>query len=184
MKTLLVADGTYEVSTSRIDFIAGTVINLLAILGSLETAVASAKSAQKTAGDDRATAETALRDALRSLIGILTDLLDPNSPLWDDFGLNRPGATVTPGQPAAPTLLKTGPTTVSATVPPVALATYYRWKMKIVGVDPEFRFAGRTSDPNIALTALPATGTLEVLCEAANEAGPGVASEVATLVLG
>ena len=69
-------------------------------------------------------------------------------------------------------------------MPPVPLATYYRWKMKIVGVDPEFRFAGRTNDPNIALTALPATGTLEVLCEAANEAGPGVASEVATLVLG
>jgi len=40
------------------------------------------------------------------------------------------------------------------------------------------------NDPNVIGTGLPATGTLEVICEAANEAGPGVASAVATPVLG
>ena len=183
VKTLLVADSTYEVSTARIDFTGDTIINLLAGFAALETAVATAKSAQKQADDDRQAADGDLRGAMRSLIGNLTDLLDPNSPKWDDFGLNRPGATTTPGQPAAPTLTKTGPTTVTASVPAVALATYYRWKTKIVGFDPEYRFAGRTNDPNTTFTALPATGSLEVICEAANEAGPGVASPKATLVL-
>jgi hypothetical protein len=38
--------------------------------------------------------------------------------------------------------------------------------------------------PLIILPGLPLTGTLEVTVEAANEAGPGVASAKATLVLG
>ena len=47
-----------------------------------------------------------------------------------------------------------------------------------------YRFAGRTNDPNTTLTGLPATGTLDVICEAVNEAGPGVASAMTSLVLG
>lgn len=184
VRGVLNADPTYEVDTARIHFTSDIITDMLGALPAVETAVAGAKSAQKTAGDNRGDADAALRGAIRSLIGILTGLLTPNSPLWDDFGLNRPGSTVTPGQPAAPTLAKTGADTATATVPSVSLATYYRWKYKIVGVDPEFRFAGRTADPMQMLSGLPLTGTLEVICEAANEAGPGVASEVASLVLG
>jgi hypothetical protein len=183
VKNLLTADISYEVETARIVFTALGLGTLLTPLGVAETTVAAAKSAQKSAGDDRGTAEETLRTALRSLIDVLAGLIPPDSPIWDDFGLNRPGAHTTPGQPAAPTLEKTGPTQVTATVPPVPLATYYRWKYRIAGVDPEFRFAGRTYDPVKILADLPLTGTLEVLCEAANEAGPGVPSEVATLEL-
>ncbi len=44
--------------------------------------------------------------------------------------------------------------------------------------------AGCMNDPNVSGTGLPVTDKLVVICEAANEAGPGMASEVATLVLG
>ena len=66
----------------------------------------------------------------------------------------------------------------------VPLATYYRWFSQLLGVDLEFRFMGTTQDPMIELPGQPATGTLNVKFQAANEAGPGKASPAGSLLLG
>lgn len=66
---------------------------------------------------------------------------------------------------------------------PVPLATYYRWFSKLLGVDTEFRFAGRTKDPLKEFADQPSAGTLEVYCEATNEAGPGVESATSSINL-
>lgn len=47
----------------------------------------------------RTLADTALRKALRALIGILNQKLTLNDARWAAFGLNAPGAAVTPSAP-------------------------------------------------------------------------------------
>ncbi len=142
-----------------------------------ETALGVARDARKV--DDKK-----LRAQTRGLIDLLSTILDPNSPLWDAFGLNRPGASVTPGQPSAPALTKVVGGKVLAQTVAVPTATYYRWFSQLVGVDPEFHFLGRSQDPLLEIGDLPAAGTLKVKLQAANEAGPGKASAVSTIVLG
>jgi len=133
--------------------------------------------------DARTADAEALRAAMRGLIHLLEKLLDPNDPNWDVFGLNRPGATVTPDQAQNLALAQADAGTVNATCDATPTATYYRWFAQLVGVDGEFRFLGRTNDPNITIDGQPAAGTLKVKVEAANEAGHGVASDVAGIAL-
>lgn len=184
IKVQLVAQPDYEVDTVKIAFTAFRIDALMAALAGPETALATAQGIMDTARDDREAAETALRAVMRGLIEVLVTLLDPNSPTWDIFGLNRPGASVTPGQAAQPVLSPSGAGAVTAQTEAVPGATYYRWKYKVLPVDTTWRFWGRTDDPVAVLTDLPASGTLEVICEAANEAGPGKASPKAVLALG
>lgn len=65
----------------------------------------------------------------------------------------------------------------------VSGATYHRWFAKLEGVVAEFRFMGRTQNPIIEMPGQPATGTLRVKLQAANEAGPGAFSPVSTINL-
>lgn len=108
----------------------------------------------------------------------------PLSPIWNSFGLNQPGATVTPGQASAPVLTKVSPGRILAQTTPPPLTTYFRWMYKLVGVDTDFRFGGRTNDPMFEFTDQPASGTLLVTVNACNEAGRGVSSETSTIELG
>lgn len=178
------SNAAYEVDTAKITFTAASFSALLSALAPLETALAGAKTLKDSSGEVRKTFDAALRDELGGLIDLLGRLLGPNDARWDAFGLNRPGASVTPGAPGAPTLSKLSATVVHAVADAVTGATYYRWFSQLTGVDTEFRFIGRTHDPMIDLPGQPATGTLKVKLQAANEAGPGVASPVSTIVLG
>ena len=73
---------------------------------------------------------------------------------------------------------------VLAQTTPPPLTTYLRWMYKLIGVDTEFRFGGRTNDPMFEFTEQPASGTLLVTVTACNEAGQGVSSEISTIELG
>ena len=184
LATFLANHADYVVDTAKVVFTQDRFGTLLSNLTSPEDALAAAKTAAEAARDGRLVEDTALRADTRGLIALLATKLGPDDPRWDSFGLNRPGASVTPGQPAAPALSKGSATTVHATVAGVSGAAYYRWFTQLTGVDTEFRFAGRTLDPATDLPGQPATGSLKVKVQAANEAGPGVSSPVATLVLG
>jgi hypothetical protein len=184
LQEFLGVHGDFEVATGKITFTGERYGDLLAALVGPEQALSAKKTALGTARDDRKADDKALRVDTRGLIALLEGKLDPNSAIWDAFGLNRPGASQTPGAPLVPTLQKVTGGAVLAQVAPVTGATYYRWFAQLVGVDPEFRFLGRTHDALKETDDQPATGTLKVKVEAANEAGPGKASPVATIVLG
>lgn len=183
LKTFLTANADYQVDTPKITFTPARFAGILTALDPLLTAVTEKALAQALARDDRKAEVKALTKDLRGLIELLTGKLDPNSPLWDVFGLNRPGATVLPGIAAMPSLTKISAGKVLAQTAPVSLATYYRWFAQLVGVDADFRFLGRSQDSMFELLDQPATGTLKVKVQAANEAGPSKASAVATIVL-
>src|SRR6266446_2933251 len=183
LSSFLSQNPDYVVDTPKITFTAAVFDALIAQLNQDTAALAGRKAEQKTAMDARAVDAEALRGAMRGLVHLLGKLLDPNDPNWDQFGLNRPGATVTPDQAQNLALAQAGTGTVNATCDATPTATYYRWFAQLVAVDGEFRFLGRTNDPNITIDSQPAAGTLKVKVEAANEAGHGVASDVAGIAL-
>ena len=182
--TFLANHADFVVDTVKIIYTQTVFGDLVQNIGPTEDNLASARTAQGTARNNRRADGKALQSELGGLVDLLGRKLDPNSPLWDDFGLNRPGASVTPAAPGLPTLTKIAGAKVLAQTDAVAGATYYRWFTKLEGVDAEFRFHGRTQDPLVELPGQPATGILKVKCEAANEAGPGVPSPVAVVNLG
>lgn len=181
LKTFLTGHPDYVVNTARVQFVATRYANLVVAHDYAQMQLANAKVVEKQAKLARSGAEKALRDAIRGLIDVLAQLLGPDDPRWEAFGLNQPGATVTPGQPTDLVLSVSGPGKILAACSAVPLATYYRWFSKLEGVDTEFQFGGRTSDPMKEFPGQPATGTLQVKVAAANEAGPGVASAVASI---
>lgn len=180
----LTTNPSYEINTSKVDFTAGRFTVLLSNMASALSNFQVKKTAHGEDKDNRTADDKSLRKAMRGLIDVLSDLIPPLSPIWDAFGLNQPGATVTPGQAAAPTLTKVSPGNILAQTPSVPLSTYYRWMYMLVGVDTEFRFGGRTNDPMFELSEQPATGTLRVKVNACSEAGHGVSSETSTIELG
>ncbi|MDQ6908996.1 MAG: hypothetical protein M3176_19425, partial [Chloroflexota bacterium] len=187
LQTFLEANAAYEVDTSKVTFTAGNFKQLLQDADTAENGsggVTQAQMALETAGSDRNGAATALGDAIRGTIEYLSKKLSPTDPMWDQFGLNRPGAANMPGKAtlASAVLVSSGKVLANANTEPGV--TYYRWKMKLVGVDQAFRFMGRTNDPMMQFTGLPATGTVQVACEWANEAGHGKASDPMTVPLG
>lgn len=182
--SFLTANPGYVVSTPKIDLTAGRFSGALSAMASALTIFQATKTAHGTAKNNRTLDDKTLRKAMRGLIDVLSDLIPPLSPVWDAFGLNQPGATVTPERAAAPSLIKVSPGKVLAQTSPTPLTTYYRWMYQLVGVDAEFRFGGRTNDPLIELTDQPATGTLRVKVNACNQAGPGISSPTTTIELG
>ena len=184
LSSFLTTNPDYVVSTVKINFTTARFSGLLSGMASAMSNFQAAKTAHGVSKDNRTADDKTLRKAMRGLIDVLSDLIPPLSPIWDAFGLNQPGATVTPGQAPAPVLTKVPPNSVLAQVPPVPLSTYYRWMYKLVGVDAEFRFGGRTNDPMFEFTEQPASGTLLVTVNACNEAGQGVSSETSTIELG
>ena len=183
LQNFLTSNPDYAVDTPKITFTAAAFTALMMQLSTDSAALAARKADQKTAMDARTADAEALRTAMSGLIHLLGSLLGPNDPRWDLFGLNRPGATATPGQPQNLALAQAGTGAVNATCDATPTATYYRWFAQLLGVDGEFRFLGRTGDPNITIAGQPAPGTLKVKVEAANEAGHGVASAVVSIAL-
>ncbi|MFN5960705.1 MAG: hypothetical protein ACK5CW_04415 [Verrucomicrobiota bacterium] len=174
----------YQIDSPKVVFNPGVYSTAKADYAAADIAFRNGKVMLGNARDARTADEKTLRTTIHSLYGLLEGLMGPMDPRWDLFGFNRPGATVTPVKPGTVTLSKlVAQAPVVAQCPPVPLATYYRWFSKLVGVDTEFRFAGRTSDPMKELPDQPAAGTLEVYCEAANEAGPGPLSDTSSIEL-
>ena len=182
------ANADYVVDTPKVVVTAKRYSGFVGPTGSFSTADAAytaARANQSTLHGGRDTGADALRASLRGLIGVLNEKLGPLDPRWDQFGMPRPGAKTTPGQPTGLTLSKsgTGVVTVLAQCTAVPDATYYRWFAKLDGVDTQFRFVGRTNDPLRQLTGQPAAGQLEVKVEAANTAGPGKAGAAVSIAL-
>lgn len=141
------------------------------------------REAMGAAGEARTDGATGLGDAIRGTIDCLSQKLSPTAPIWELFGLNRSGAATLPGKATLESAVMVSTGKVLATAKTEPGVTYYRWKLKLVGVDQNFRFMGRTSNPMKQFTGLPATGTVQVECEWANEAGHRKTSEPLSVTL-
>lgn len=146
------------------------------------TARNGANEASRAALAGREEAQSALVGLMRGVIKILDATLSRTDLRWMSFGLNVPADNTTPGQPQnlAVTVLPTH--TLSATCGAVPLATRYRWRAKVVGVDAEFWLAASTKDPMAEITDVLPGQTVDVLVQAVNQS-QGVASAIVRVVI-
>ncbi len=168
------ANPGFEVPTMNQTAAFGTTLQT-AVLGKQQV-LTTAEVALETAGDVWATVEGTLVGVMRGLIKNLEGKLSKDDPRWLEFGLNLPGAKVTPGQPlnVSAHLDETG--ALVAQCDPLALAERFRWRMRIVGVEAEFALVASTTEPMAAIGGVAAGVTVELIVQGVNGKSQGVAS--------
>ena len=142
---------------------------------------------RKTAASEqkggRTTALAELQSGMRMLIGILDQLLGADDPRWETFGLNRPEADVTPAAPENLTVnFADGPVLLTA-CGAVPLATRYRWRMRLVDLEEDFRLAASTKSPLAQIEKVLPGQTVELIVQAANASAQSLPSESVVVTL-
>ena len=149
---------------------------LLDALDAAEDPLLQAQTATRSTLDLLTTAETNLTREMRMLIGILKGLLSPSDPRWESFGLNIPATHTMPGAPQNVTVAPAGDGTL-VQWDPVALATRYRVRMMVVGVDTKYRLVASGAEPMGLIVGLLPGATILVIVQAVNGSAEGKASE-------
>jgi len=186
------ANPGYEVAALQVTAAEGTTRRAATVAA--QQVVADAMTVQKQKFAERATALEALRVQMRLLVKVLDAVLSPDDPRWKAFGLNIPSIGSTPAQPQnvnvapADQALMTGAllskarltaatgVAVLATCDAVPLATRYRWRMRIVGLQSDYTLAASTTEP-MAIIATPIGVEMEIIVQAVNTSLQGVPSE-------
>ena len=167
------ANPSYEVSSMNVTAAYGTTVRTAVInaQGPLQTA----NVALKTASDALKAAQQTLVDSMRYVIKILSGALGKDDPRWEAFGLNIPGTRTTP---AAPTGLRATimGTQILLECDATALATRYRFRRKIVGLDTKYKLVARSTAPMAVLEGVAAGLTMEFIAQAVNGGAQSVAS--------
>lgn len=107
---------------------------------------------------------------MRMLIRILDELLETDDPRWATFGLNRPDADTTPAAPKNLTVNIAEGQVLMAACEAVPLAARYRWRIKVVGLEEDFRLAASTKSPLAQLDKVRPGQTVEVMVQAGDRA--------------
>ena len=183
LKNYFTANPTSEVNTPKLVLTAVKA-------GTLATALSDARSAVNDGNTDagnkkntRDAAVTALTTRMSGLIAELGQLLDDNSPVWDAFGFNEPGASSTPDVPEALIITPGTAGVLHLDWADARLATRYRVWKQVVGVDANFIAVATVNDSNATLTGLPSGKTVKIQVTAANDAGESGASAEASAVV-
>ncbi len=174
------ANPNYEVAGLNATAAQATV--LLTAANAAEDPLLQAQTAAKSTLDLLVAAETKLITNMRMLIGILKGLLSPADPRWASFGLNIPSTRTTPAAPQNVTLTPSGNTTL-VRWDAVALATRYRLRMMVVGVDTQYRLVASGKAPMGVISGLPPGATIMVIVQAVNGDAQGKASEPVTYMV-
>ena len=169
------ANPTFEVPSMKLTAAEGTILwnAALTAQGTLTTATV----ALSTIGDAWQTAYEKLVGLMRELIKNLEGKLKNHDPRWLAFGLNLPAASVAPGQPVQVTAQADESGAIVVQCEPVALATRYRWRTRLVGGQAEYQRAAGTVAPLAVLGNVAAGQTVEIIVQAVNGGRQGVASE-------
>ncbi len=131
----------------------------------------------KDAGDAWTLAYDPLRDSAVQLIKNLEGKLDDLDPRWLGFGLQMPGTITTPGKPTGLVVHMDENGSVIPQCDAEALATRYRWRGFIVGVETTYRLLASTTEPMASIPGVMPGQTLQLIVQAVNENLQGVASD-------
>ena len=171
----LTANVSYQVGSMGVTPGVGEAARDAAVAAQL--AVASAQVVLEEKSQAWTPAYEALRALMRCLIKILEATIANDDPRWLAFGLQMPASVTTPGQPVNVQAALDGMGGILVQCDAVALAQRYRWRMRRVGVQPEFELVARSVAPLATIATVLPGQTVEILVQAVNGALQGVPSE-------
>ena len=169
------ANPNYEDAAIGVTGTAGTTMKTTS--EAADTALNAAKTLAATKKDARDAALEALKGSMRMLIRILDELLEADDPRWASFGLNMPDAETTPAAPKNLVANFADGPVLLASCEAVPLATRYRWRIKVVGLETEFRLAASTKSPLAQIDKVLPGQSVELMVQAANQTSQSVPSE-------
>jgi hypothetical protein len=165
---------TYEVPEK--DVTAAKATELYDAVQAAQSPLQTANVALKTAAGVLRTAQAALVKNMRFLIDILTGTLSRSDPRWQAFGLNIPGDNTTPDAPIGLRATVMG-SDILLECDPTALATRYRFRRKIIGVDDDYKLVASSVTPMAMLQDVIGGFTMEFIVQAVNGGSQSTASD-------
>ena len=175
------ANPGFEVPSMNLTAARGTVLRDEAL--ARQQAGATATMNLKTTGDVWTAAYEKLVGAMRALIKNLEGKLAKDDPRWLAFGLNMPATPATPGRPQEVTVQADESGSLVVQCAAVPLATRYRWRTLLAGVQTEYVLAARSTEPMAVIREVAPGQTVQLVVQAVNGALQGVASEPVTFTL-
>lgn len=166
---------TFEVPTMNLTAAQGTTLRNAALAA--QGVVSAATVSLNTIGTIWQTAYDALTRGMRALLANLGAVLANDDPRWLSFGFQMPSTVVTPGKPGAITVSPDATGSLVLQCPPVPLATRYRWRTRLVGLQTDYQLAKSTPQPLAAIPGGPPGQALEILVQAVNGTLQGVPSD-------
>ncbi len=142
-----------------------------------QKAVATAKTTMKDAENVLKPAMVVAQDLMSTLLANLKKKLGPNDGRWLTFGLNMPGTSATPGkvQGVSVSMDETG--AIMVRWDEEALATRYRGRMMILGIDTKYRLVFSGVELMGQIADIEPGVTVQIIVQAVNDNSQGVASE-------
>ena len=171
----------YEVETMEVTAAKATALGH-AVQAAKQT-LAAADVSISTIGQTWDSADATLTEEMRDLVKILDVSLDRDDPRWLAFGLNIPATSSTPGKPANLSAHTDDTGAIVLKCDAVALATRYRWRMLLVGVQTDYQLAASTTEPMAAIGDVAAGQTVQIIVQAVNGNLQSVASDPVTFTL-
>lgn len=114
---------------------------------------------------------------MRTLVKNLEGKLAKDDPHWLAFGLQMPATSATPGQPLNLSAHTDGTGAIVVQCDAVPLATRYRWRMLLVGVQTDYQLAASSVPPIGTIPGVLPGQTVQLIVQAVNGSLQGVASE-------
>ena len=176
----LAANPSREIPSQGITAAEGVLVRKAVI--DAQTPLQEAKMDLKTDLGTLTTAQAALVKSMRYVIKILSGGLAKDDPAWEAFGLNMPATKTTPGAPTGLHATLTG-TQVLLQCDVTPLATRYRFRTKIVGVERDYKLAGSSKEPSLTLKDMMPGVTLQIIAQAVNGGSQGVACDPITVTV-
>ena len=176
----LAANPSYEIPSQGITAAEGELVRKAVI--DAQTPLQQANMDLKATLRTLNIAQPALVKSMRYVIKILSGGLAKDDPAWEMFGLNMPA---TPGTPGAPTGLQATVvgTQVLLQCDVTPLATRYRFRTRVVGVETDYKLAKSSKEPSATLEDMLPGSTLQIIAQAVNGGSQGVACDPITVTV-
>lgn len=169
------ANKSYEIPSINVTAARGTALRKTALATQQKLATAEVKL--KTLGDSWTIAYDKLTAVMRKLIKNLDGELAKDDPRWIEFGLNIPASPSTPGKPVNLTAHADDTGAIVVQCDPVPLATRYRWRMLLVGIQKDYQLAASSPAPLGTIADVAPGQTAQIIVQAVNGSQQGVASD-------
>jgi hypothetical protein len=141
------------------------------------------KTAQRTARDERETAERQLGKCMKAVRLELRTMLEPNDTRWLDFVAQVPSDVLRPEPVTGLVASAEAPGELSLEWEPAMRAERYQIEIRVQGVDAEFRRVLTVHDELATVTNLTSGAQVTARVVAANDAGESVPSAEVTVTL-
>jgi hypothetical protein len=175
LKTFFTDNPTYQ--SPNTDVTPAKAATLIAAVESAQTDLTEKEMLLNDAGTAWTSAYDPLVESCTALIKNLEGKLGSLDPRWLGFGLQMPGSISTPGKPTGLSAHVDETGAIILQCDALALATRFRFRGFVVGIETDYRLVGSSTQPLVSVTAPMPGQTMQFAVQGVNDTLQGVMSD-------